>query len=247
MTHEQATAEDLKKGSLFARLNEQQLSRVTQHAVRIKLKEGESLFTQEEKADRFYLLLSGQIKLYRLSPAGNEKVVEVVTPGGTFAEALMFLDRPHYPVGAQALQAAEVISIDANDFADMLKSSIETCFVLLGDMSQRLRGLLSEIDDLSLHSATCRVAAYLVQQAPNGSGAFDLKIPKHVIASRLSVKPETLSRIIKSFSSSGVISVTGNHIEIHDKDALHNAADACSLEQASLLSTFLYPCPPQEM
>jgi len=243
----QATTEELKQGILFARLSEQQLERVTQHAVHITLKEGESLFNQGEKADRFYLLLSGQVKLYRLSPSGNEKVVEVVTPGSTFAEALMFLENPNYPVGAQALQDAEAISIDAHDFAAMLKSSVETCFVLLGDMSQRLRGLLNEIDDLSLHSATCRVAAYLVQQTPNGSKAFDLKIPKHVMASRLSVKPETLSRIIKNFSNSGVISVNGHHIEIHDKDALHRAADACSLGQASLLSTFLYPCPPREM
>ncbi|MES9844410.1 MAG: cyclic nucleotide-binding domain-containing protein, partial [Candidatus Sedimenticola sp. 6PFRAG5] len=98
--------DELKRGLIFSRLSDEQLDRVMRHAVRIRLEEGESLFEQEEKAERFYLMVSGQIKLYRLSPAGNEKVVEVVTPGGTFAEALMFLERPFYPVGAQALQAA---------------------------------------------------------------------------------------------------------------------------------------------
>ncbi|MET0088374.1 MAG: Crp/Fnr family transcriptional regulator [Sedimenticola sp.] len=244
MINSKVQKDELKKGHLFARLSEDQLDRVVRHAVRVRLEEGESLFEQEEKAERFYLMVSGQIKLYRLSPAGNEKVVEVVTPGGTFAEALMFLERPYYPVGAQALQPAEAIGIDAVDFADMLKGSVDTCFLLLGDMSQRLRGLLNEIDDLSLYSATCRVAAYLVQQAPNGNTAFDLAIPKHVMASRLSVKPETLSRIIKNFTSTGVISVTGSHVEIHDREALHTAADACSLEEGTLLSTFLYPCQP---
>jgi len=136
--------EDLRKGLLFSHLGEEQLQRVAKGARRVTLTEGESLFEQGERADRFYLLLRGQVKLYRLSPAGNEKVIEVVTPGSTFAEALMFLDRPHYPVGAQALSAAELISVDAHDFAAMLRGSVDTCFLLLGDMSQRLRGLLRE-------------------------------------------------------------------------------------------------------
>ncbi|MEW7982348.1 MAG: Crp/Fnr family transcriptional regulator [gamma proteobacterium symbiont of Phacoides pectinatus] len=233
--------DDLRQGVLFGGLSEAQLDRVVRHAVRVRLEEGESLFEQEEQANRFYLMLSGQIKLYRLSPSGNEKVIEVVTPGGTFAEALMFLERPFYPVGAQALQAAEVIGIDAGDFAGMLRDSVDTCFVLLGDMSQRLRGLLNKIDDLSLYSAACRVAAYLVQQTHNGDNAFQLTIPKHVMASRLSVKPETLSRIIKHFTSTGIISVTGSHVVIHNNEALRTAADACSLEQSVLHSTF-YPC-----
>ena len=156
----------LKQGLLFARLTEAQLDRVARLAVRIRLKDGESLFQQGDPAGRFYLVTGGQVKLFRLSPAGNEKVIEVVMPGSTFAEALMFLERPRYPVGAQALGPAEVISIDARDFAGMLKGSVETCFLLLGDMSQRLRGLLREIDEISLHSGTCRIAAYMINLAP---------------------------------------------------------------------------------
>lgn len=236
--------EELRQGLLFARLNEDQLERVAKRAVRVRLAEGEALFEQGDPAERFYLVLKGQIKLFRLSPAGNEKVIEIVMPGSTFAEALMFLERPRYPVGAEALQASELISVDARDFADMLKGSVETCFLLLGDMSQRLRGLLREIDELSLHSATCRVAAYLVQQAPEDAGSFELPIAKQVLASRLSVKPETFSRILKNLISDGVITVTGSRVEIHDREALQRAADVCALPQDALQSTFLYPCPP---
>ncbi len=236
--------EDLKKGLLFARLDENQLQRVSQQARRVTLEEGASLFEQGDTADRFYLLLNGQIKLYRLSPAGNEKVIEVVTPGSTFAEALMFLDRPRYPVGAQALSAAELISVDAHDFAAMLRGSVDTCFLLLGDMSQRLRGLIREIDDLSLHSATCRVAGYILAQAPDGDEDFELKVPKQILASRLSVKPETFSRIIRTLSERGYISMHGNRVRIEQPDALRDVADVCALSQDALQSTFLYPCPP---
>ncbi|GAB6044162.1 Crp/Fnr family transcriptional regulator [Endothiovibrio diazotrophicus] len=236
--------EELKTGFLFAGLSEEQLARVAARARRLSLEEGEALFEQGDAAERFFLVLSGQIKLYRLSPEGNEKVIEVVVPGSTFAEALMFLHRPRYPVGAQALYAAELISIDAADFAAMLRESVDTCFLLLGDMSQRLRGLIREIDDLSLHSATCRVAGYLVSNRPEVGDEFSLEIPKQVLASRLSVKPETFSRIIKSLAVEGIIEVKGSRVKINDGEALQRVADVCALPHDRLQSTFLYPCKP---
>ena len=220
--------EDLKRCFLFADLREPQLQRIARHAVRVRLGEGDALFEQGDPAERFYLLHSGQIKLFRLSPAGNEKIIDIVTPGSTFAEALMFLERPRYPVGAQALQPSEVISLDAADFAAMLRESVDTCFVMMGSMSQRLRALLHEIDELSLHSATCRVAAYLAEHAPDRGDTFDLPVAKQVLASRLSVKPETFSRIIKNLSDDGVIQVAGSRFTIRDRLALDVAAGACS-------------------
>lgn len=235
---------DLVKSFLFARLSDRQLDRVSKHAVRIHLREGGMLFQQNDPADRFYLLLSGQVKLYRLGPAGNEKVIEIITPVGTFAEALMFLERPSYPVGAQALQASEIISIDSQDFARMLRESVDTCFMLMGDMSQRLRGLIREIDDLSLSSATCRVAAYLASKSTPEGGSFNLDVPKQTLASRLSVQPETFSRIIRSLKEQGVISIDGSRVGISDQRRLQQMADVCGLGEDSLADTFHYPSPP---
>lgn len=234
---------DLQKGLLFARLTDAQLDRVARHAVRIHLDEGEMLFQQNDPAERFYLLLTGQVKLFRLGPGGGEKVIEVVTPFSTFAEALMFLDRPTFPVGAQALQRAEIISIDATDFTNMLRESIDTCFMLMGDMSQRLRGLIREIDDLSLSSATCRVAGYLLAKADHDGEGFNLDIPKQTLASRLSVQPETFSRIIRNLSNQGVLAMKGSRVEISDRDRLEQIANVCGLHQDSLADTFHYPCP----
>jgi len=237
---------DLQKGFLFARLNDDQLDRVARHAVRVHLDEGEMLFQQTDPADRFYFLIRGQIKLFRLGPSGNEKVIEIVTPLSTFAEALMFLERPTYPVGAQAMQPAEVISIDAGDFLRMLRGSIDTCFMLLGDMSQRLRGLIREIDDLSLSSATCRVAGYLLSKSEPESGSFDLEVPKQTLASRLSVQPETFSRIVRQLSNQGILAVHGSRVEISDLDRLRQIANVCAEPEDSLSDTFHYPSPPQK-
>jgi CRP-like cAMP-binding protein len=117
--------------------------------------------------------------------------------------------------------------MDAHSFATMLRESVDTCFLLLGDLSQRLRGLIKEVDDLSLQSGTCRVAAYLLKMTPRESEAFELDIPKGVMASRLSVKPETFSRIIRSLQEQGILTVNRNLVTIHDLSALEATAEVC--------------------
>ena len=210
----------LKQSHLFTRLTDVQLDRVYRHSQVVKLEEGQLLFAQGEDVTNFYLVLSGKMKLYRVSPDGQEKIIEIVPQGGLFAEALMFMDQPHYPVSSAALSATTVIGIDANDFKDMLRDSVETCLLLLGNMSFRLRQLVHEIDTLTLHSGTCRVASYLLQHAPDDRESFELDTAKGVIAARLSVKPETFSRIIKNLRGEGVISIDGSKITIHNRDAL---------------------------
>lgn len=233
--------DDLGRGMLFRSLNPEQRRRVAERAVRVKVNEGEPLFEQQDPADRFYLLLSGQIKLYRLSPDGDEKVIEVINPGATFAEALMFLEKPTYPVGAQALRNTELVSIDARDFVAMLRESVDTCLLLAADLSQRLHGLLREINDLSLNTGTCRVAAYFLQTAPADADEFELPLAKQVLASRLSIKPETLSRIFRSLTNAGLVSLKGNRVTILDRRNLEELAQTCATDPFSLQSTFHYP------
>ncbi len=225
----QPTAEFLKSHLLFQRLDERQLEEVISRARQVQLEDGQQLFQQGDTANRFYLVLEGRVKLFRLAPDGNEKVIELVGAGQTFAEALMFLNAPRYPVCCQALGPASVLGIDAGHYMGLLRNSVDLCLALLGDMSYRLRALIREIDDLSLHSATCRVAAFLLSRAPDDAEEFELDVPKHVIASRLSVKPETFSRIIKNLKSREVVEIKGSRVRLLDRAALERVADVCAL------------------
>ncbi len=219
----------LKDNHLFESLTLEQLERVASHAQRIHLKEGAHLFEQGDEANKFYLVLAGQIKLFCLSPDGNEKVIEIFTSGQTFAEALMFLDRPRYPVCASALSDTEIITLNSKDFASMLKESIDSCFLLMGDMSMRLHGLIREIDVLSLQNGTRRVASYFLKIAGKGKDIFELDIPKGVMASRLSLKPETFSRIIRDLKERGILSVERRRVVIHNRGELQAISDACEI------------------
>lgn len=217
--------DELKTAPLLAGLNHEQLERVSRHAVRVVLGAEQLLFSQGDPAERFYLVLKGQMRLFRLSPGGAEKVIELVSPGQTFAEALMFLSAPRYPVGAAALVPSELLSLDARDFAQMLRDSVDTCFLMLGFLSQRLRCLIGEIDNLTMHTASSRVARYLLFKVPPEQRSLTLDVRKGVLASRLSIQPETFSRVVKELAGQGIIEVHGARVVILDRAALGEVAE----------------------
>ena len=215
----------LQQHHLFRALSEEQLTLLLQDVTIKQLEQGQHLFEQGAEASAFYLLHRGQVKLYRLSPSGQEKVIEIVRPGQTFAEALMFLDIPAYPLNAQALTDTELFVIRNKGFLQLLSQSVDTCFHVMADISMRLRGLLNEIDALTLQNASLRLVnylLYLVQEVESVEGSAEITLPaaKNIIASRLSIQPETLSRILSNLSSKGLISVDGLNIKVLDVEGL---------------------------
>ena len=218
-----SVVEELKRIYLFDSLSDKQLERILHTMTLVRLGPKQSLFSFQQPAERFYLVRSGQMKLFRVSPDGDEKVIEVIHAGRTFAEAIMFMERHVYPVNAEAIEPTELYSFDMNAFMDLLKESPQTCFRLMASMSQRLHGLVEEINSLTLQNATYRLVNYLLQQLPEGAvkaPAIHLDTPKSVIASRLSIQPETLSRILSRLAGKGLLSVSGSNLTLHDVDGL---------------------------
>lgn len=219
---------ELRSCVLFSHLDDRQLAIAESMAHEVKLRDGQLFFQAGDPATRFFLVLEGQIKLSRLSLQGHEKVIEIIPAGETFAEALMFGEQPAYPVNATALGSTRLLSFDSASYLEVLRNSNETCFRLMGDMSQRLKHLISEIEVLSLQNAAFRLASFLLKRwnaMKPVDGYIELQAPKGVIASRLSVTPETLSRTLHDFSERGLIRVDGHRVEILNPDGLRAIAD----------------------
>ncbi|WP_077732210.1 Crp/Fnr family transcriptional regulator [Methylocaldum sp. 14B] len=217
----------LYKHLLFAELEEPQLTQVIAAALPVWLEAGEELFSHGQRASRFYILETGTIQLYRLSAAGEEKVIELIQPRQSFAEAVMFMEGNLYPVSARAIVPSELWGFDMKVFRTVLQTSPAVCFRLLGRMSQRLHQLLQEIDELTLQNATMRVAQYLLRSAPDQNCtcySVQWETPKQVLASRLSVRPETFSRILQQLVQAGMIQVRGKTVEVLDAARLRNWA-----------------------
>lgn len=206
---------------LFSGLKKDQHDKILSTSKCYKLKAGERVFSTGENAKKFFWLCHGQIKLTRVSPDGHEKVLELIQPGKTFAEAVMFMDEALYPVNAEAVEESKVIGFDGEIFKAMLRESPETCFTLLSTLSRRLHRHIDEIERLTLSTAMTRVGAFLLQLA-NGSNEIHLTVSKNLLASRLSIKPETLSRLFSKLHKEGLVTVHGQSIAIHDIDALRD-------------------------
>ena len=216
--------EDLMRNVyLFESLDDEQLNRVMKSAHHLSLEPHETLVERGQRAERFYLLCSGQVKLFHISAEGYEKVIEIIQPGQTFAEAIMFMEKNIYPVSVEAITASELYSFDMCCFRCLLKESNETCFRLMSDMSQRLHARIKEINSLALQNATYRLVTYLLDQLPKEGiekQAIHLETKKNVIASRLSIQPETFSRILSRLMKKGIISVSRQDIVVHDVHGL---------------------------
>ena len=224
MSDEVSDAE-LRRSYLFADLSDKQLTLVKRNMGVIQLDEGQRLFDHGQDATRFFLVRKGQIKLYRLSADGLEKVIEIVQAGESFAEAIMFMERQTYPVSAEALEPTELFVFDSKAYRELLRESPDTCFRLMGAMSMRLRLLLNEINAITLQNATFRLAHFLLSQAAGDDSVepvIELGAPKNIIASRLSIQPETLSRILHNLNKNGIISVQGKTIRIRDRQYLES-------------------------
>ncbi len=188
---------------MFSSLEAGQLNKVLEVSPAIDLEKGSTLFVQNQAALHFYVLASGQVKLTRTAIDGNEKVIDIINPPQTFAEAVILSQYEVYPVDAQAITDSRVIAIEAETYLGFLKNSPELCLSVMARMGQRMHWLINEIDRLVLHNATYRLISYLLEQISDEQAhatEFRLKTPKLVIASRLSITPETLSRTLKALS-----------------------------------------------
>ncbi|MBF0613037.1 MAG: Crp/Fnr family transcriptional regulator [Magnetococcales bacterium] len=209
---------------MFADLSSEQLDNLGKSSRDIRLTSGQALFHQGDAAAQFFVLRTGRIKLFRLSEEGHEKVIEIITPGLTFGEAVMFMEQKRYPVNAEAIGDCRLIGFDNRVYMEILQQSPETCFILLASMSRWLHRQVMEIDRLTLQSAMLRLCGYLLQLAPATGKSkpvvVQLPVPKRVIASRLSVQPETFSRLLQSLVKDGIIQVFEQEVHILDMDRL---------------------------
>jgi CRP-like cAMP-binding protein len=222
MLTDAATQKLLRQHHLFERLPEALFQEVCCLANHRRVESGTVLFHQGDQADRFYLLLLGQIALTRVLPEGQEKLVEVITPGECFAEALMFTGGSYYPVTANAFKTCNLVSIDGAHFRRLLEEQPKICLELLGNMSVRLHQRLNEIDTLTLCNASRRVVRFLCQETNEDSDQIQLSVPKRLIASQLGIQPETFSRILHRLIDAGLIHMERRMIRILDRPSLAN-------------------------
>ena len=213
------TIDILRKTPLFATLPEDDLRRVADLAVSRRFAKKEAVFREGDRADGFFIVASGKVKVFKLSGEGKEQVLHVLEAGQTFAEAVIF-DGGGYPAHAEALTATELLLLPKRPFFDLLERHPKVAIRMLASLSRWLKRMTDLAESLSLKDVETRLVFYLSEELkargiPAKDGAvLELAIGKNVLASRLGTVPETFSRTLKKLQDEGLIAVRGNRIRI---------------------------------
>lgn len=204
----------LSKLALFNELAPQELDNIAQATSELHVARGETVFHRGDPCLGFHCVVYGQIKLAFVSQQGGEKVVEIIGPGHSFGEALMFMDKP-YIVTAQALADTLLLHVNKAAIFQELECDPKFARKMLAGLSRRLHGLISDVEAYSLSSGTQRVIGYLLKGDSHQDGdQFRLDVSKTVLASRLNLTPEHFSRILHDLGAHGLIEVSGREVKI---------------------------------
>ena len=210
---------------LFQEMSGDELARLAEGCTPARLARGDMLFRVGQPCEAFHVTVTGQVKLFVVSQSGQEKVIEIVGPGQTFAEALMFTGRP-YIVNAQALADSLVLTIGKHAVVDEITRDPRFALRMLAGISRRLHGLVHDVQAYALHSGAQRVIGYLLRDLADDDDLSDhaftvtLPVSKATIASRLSLTPEYFSRVLHEFEAAGLVRIDKRDVHIVDPKRL---------------------------
>ena len=209
----------LRKTPLFATLPDADLRRVADLAVSRRFSKKEAVFREGDRADGFFIVGSGKVKVFKLSGEGKEQILHVLEAGQTFAEAVIF-EGGVYPAHAEALTDADLLFLPKRPFVDLLERTPGVAVRMLASLSRWLKRMTDLAESLSLRDVETRLVFYLSEELkargipPKDGAELDLPIGKNVLASRLGTVPETFSRTLKKLQDDGLIEVRGKRIRV---------------------------------
>jgi CRP-like cAMP-binding protein len=218
------TLDFLRNLPLFRELGLSELEAIGAATTEQRVAAGAALFRRGDPCDGIHVIVLGRVKLALLAPGGAEKVVEILGPGQSFGEAVMFVGKPHM-LCAEALADSLLLHIRKSAIVEAVERKPEFARRMLNELSLRLCRLVADIEAYTLKNATERVTGYLLAALADDTGPGQpadvvLAASKSVLASRLNITREHFSRILHELSQAGLIRVSGRNIHIPDPAAL---------------------------
>ena len=213
----------IKSTSLFEGLSGEEVETISKLIFEKKYGKGETIFFEGDEADGFYIVSSGQIKVFKMNPMGKEHILHIFGPGEPVGEVPVFSKQP-FPANAEALVKSSTLFFPRKDFVALIENNPSIALNMLAVLSRRLRQFATQIENLSLKEVPARLAGYLlyIAKEQKNEGVVQLPVSKGQLASLLGTIPETLSRIFARMSDEGLIQVEGRSITILDRQGLMN-------------------------
>lgn len=217
---------EISQIQLFKGLNIEELGELAMILVDQEIKRNQPIFSEGEKAAGLYVVVSGSVKIYKLSFDGKEQILHILGAGEPFAEVAVFAGTT-YPANAMTMEKSRVFFIPRQAFLELIGRYPSLAMAMLATLSLRLRQFAGMIESLSLKEVPGRLAAHLLLLSDQNKGAatIELAIAKTQLAAYLGTIPETLSRILSKLSKAGYIASDGAVITLVDRQGLEELAE----------------------
>ncbi len=215
--------DDMKLCPLFVDLSPNDIEQLSAIVHQRKVQRGELLFSEGDTAKGFYVVAEGRVKVYKLSADGKERILHIVQPGATFADAAIFGDG-NYPAYAEPLVASRLLFFPKRDFLNLLHNQSQMAINMIAGLSRYLRQFATQVEQLTFQDVPARLAKYLLTLPGAENGRVVLPISKGQLASNLGTVSETMSRTLRKLSDEGLLEVDGKNITLNDLDDLEDLA-----------------------
>lgn len=219
----------LSRVPLFAELSEDELRALAHRTTKLVVHAGEVIFNEGDACEGFFVIESGEVKVFKTSPAGREQVLTVDGAGSSVAEVPVFDGGP-YPASGVANTDASILFLSKRDFRTLVLEHPEVGLKVLKNVGGRLRRLVGLIEELSFTTVRGRLVMLLARWARTegqhtGRGTEFMLPPNQEIASQIGTVRELVSRNLSRLQAEGLLRLDGKRAIVHDIDALNAAAD----------------------
>ena len=211
----------------FSGLSPAQLAAIKKIVINRHFARGEIIFCEGDRGDGFYVVVSGLVKIFKITPEGKEHTLRIVAPKQAFGQVSVYAGRT-FPAHAQAISRTHLLYLPRSAFVELITANPTLALSMLANLSERLREFTRHVESLALKEVPGRLAAYLVHlgtEQRNENHVVSLGISKVQLASLLGTTPETLSRILSQMADQGLISVDRREIHLLDLAGLAALAE----------------------
>jgi CRP/FNR family transcriptional regulator len=214
---------------IFADLSEEELRALAQHTATVHVAASELIFSEGDACEGFYVVETGEVKIFKTAPSGREQILTIERPGDSVAEVPVFDGGP-YPASSMAIVDSTLLFISKRDFRGVVLQHPEVGLKVLKAVGRRLRRLVGLIEELSFTTVRSRLMAQLLrlvrmQGEPTPRG-HEVTLPSNQeLASAIGTVRELISRNLGRLQAEGLIRLDGKRMIVPDVDALAHAAE----------------------
>ena len=218
----------LRQIPLFSGLSEEEIGEISSYIERKYFRKKETIFSEGDPSNWFYILFDGEVKITKLSHDGKEIIIELLSSGEFFGGFAVLKGFP-YPANAIAMRDCETNRISRHNLMRIIERFPNIMYDITANLGERVRELHDTLKNVALERVESRIAALLLklaektgEKSTSGEIAIAMRLTKQDIAEMVGTTVETSIRVLSRFRKSGIIKDVSGKIVIRNLGALRS-------------------------